>query len=236
MEGRRTEFMHQGSQPRQDAVEPESKKVPEMGSMKEFLLQLQNLVPDLADHKLEQFRKAKPLFKTLELSKRIHSRNVALQVAEILQEVDVILGALLHDVKERAPKAFRKQKRGVHRDVVDLVEALTEDALDDGEDVENAPLAHLKAVFPTLSSTIKNRLIVIKLADRLDNLQKRSEADLLSKNYRHKSKKLFKFLSVQFTGELDMDEEKFHQLTNAIASNLKCRNFFEEEERQAVAA
>ncbi|OGL63257.1 hypothetical protein A3E97_03895 [Candidatus Uhrbacteria bacterium RIFCSPHIGHO2_12_FULL_47_12] len=199
----------------------EKEELPKIGSMKEFLMRLREVCPDISDAEIASFKMAKPLFKGLSPEKRVHARNVSLRVARMLPEHQVILGALLHDTQEQIPKEYLALKKELPQTVADLVDALSEDASHvEGE--ENAPFAHLKAVLPTLSSEFRNRVILIKLADRLDNLQKRRQDGKIPKGYRKKSKELIAYLESEFRpNESDpLNELVFRRVKNELAQLL----------------
>lgn len=218
MERSRLELVSQVSKKEQAKKNEEA---PKLGSMKEYLMRLKELCPNLSEADLENFRHAKPLFKGLSPEKRVHARNVSLRVARMFPESEVILGALLHDTKEQIPKEYAAMENQLPQITAEFVRLLSEDPRHSNEQ-ENAPLAHLKAIFPTLSPEMKNRLILIKLADRLDNLTKRLQKDGVSKSYREKSEQLVSFLVSEFqsSSEDPLNELQLRQVKNELLGLL----------------
>ena len=200
----------------------EKESSPKIGSMKEFLLRLKETCPNFTDTELADFQITKPLFKGMSPEKRVHARDVSLRVARMFPESDVVLGALLHDTQEQTPKEYALMEKLLPENVAQFVRALSEDPAHVNRE-ENAPLAHLKAVFPTLSSEMKNRLILIKLADRLDNLQKRLEDGTVPKAYRKKSLELVMYLESEFKPDAadPLNELQLRQLKNELVQLLK---------------
>lgn len=193
-------------------LEREKEPPPKRGSYKEFLQRLREIYPEWSEEDRLVFESAKPLFKRLSPEKRVHSRNVALHVATISADAHVIASALLHDTKERLPNAFKKASRSLPPDVVQRVEALSEQDEDELEEEENAPLAHLAEVLPHLEPELRNQVVLIKLADRLDNLQKRVQEGKISKSYRKKSKALLTYLINTLLPLEDVNELALHRL------------------------
>lgn len=69
----------------------------------------------------------------------------------------------------------------------------------------NAPLHHLKSVFKGMKNqALKNKLVMIKLSDRVDNLNKRGLG--VNKNYINKSIELIQFLKRNYTGSINLNK------------------------------
>lgn len=139
----------------------------------------------------------KKLFKHLKIMpkrKVKHSLRVAADVAEVVDDKDTVLGALFHDYIERGG---RVEKLPISNKSKTLVKLLT--TIDDNyKDSENIPLSHMKDIISQVKDEkLKNKLILIKLADRLDKFKNKN----VSKKYKRKSKKLIKFLLKKYTGK-----------------------------------
>lgn len=126
-----------------------------------------------------------------------HSLRVSQNVLNYTDELDVILGALFHDYIERGGDI---EDLPIDDDTKDIVEFLTafDENMDNSE--SNQVLAHLKSVFENIKNQeLKNKLIFIKISDRLDNIKKRG--DKVSRNYIKKSIELLNFLYDNYVGE-----------------------------------
>jgi len=164
--------------------------------------------------------------------KRQHSDRVRKIVKRVGADEDAQIAALFHDYLERggrmedAKKKFKFSPR-----IEQIILALSDDDKNDS-DASNGPLAHMRIVLanPEFDIETKKIVILIKIADRLDNLKKRILADQLGKSYIQKSKDLLQYLFIvyRWTG------------TDAIIANmykeyLRVDNAIKKKNRMKIA-
>jgi len=148
------------------------------------------------------------LFKRLEImpgGKQQHSMRVGGHVAGT-GDPDVILGALMHDYVERGGDIDELVRSGlISEPVKDIILFLSST----DEEVakyagENEPLDHMIHVFKELDNQdLKNKLVLIKISDRVDNLNRRAGGHKpLSGNYLAKSRNLINFLRTNYKGDI----------------------------------
>lgn len=161
-----------------------------------------------------------PVLNRLPKHKRKHSWRVAKSLYRAGADPDAVHAAVAHDFLERGGTMKRLQKvidkHGLSPRVAELVRALSSEEKND-EQADNEPLRHLQHVLPTLPEESRNKVILIKLGDRLDNLYRRGKK--IGKNYRRKTSELLSFLGYAYTGP----QEKFDKLASQIRALLERR-------------
>ncbi len=145
---------------------------------------------------IDDIASLKNLFVKLKImppSKVKHSIRVATDVAEVKKDKKIIFAALFHDYVERGGNVDELPISEKSKLLVKLLTTID----DEYSDSENIPLSHMKDVLANIKDEkIKNKLIIIKLADRLDKFKNKK----LSKKYIKKSKELIKFLVKNHSG------------------------------------
>jgi len=175
----------------------------------------------------ETFRKhlqrIRPLLTAMPQRKQEHSQRVGRTLHRAgLGQAGVSAG-LLHDYLERGGDLTTLQ---AHLDELDLPEhtlhiitALTHDKEEPDELAGNQPLAQIRRILPKLDPGIRDLAILTKMADRLDNLQKRARRGGIGPNYRRKSLELMHYLSSHYNGP----GPYFARLAAIISKVLKIR-------------
>lgn len=120
-----------------------------------------------------------------------HSLRVANMVSHLPKKVRY--AAAFHDYLERGGD-ISALKGKLHKDTINLVKLLTSDDNDD-------PLTHIKKAIKGVNPDLKNFLILIKMADRKDNFEKRKRQNKLTKKYKDKTLKLISFLLQNYSGD-----------------------------------
>jgi ArsR family metal-binding transcriptional regulator len=87
-------------------------------------------------------------------------------------------------------------KIGVSDKVVRVVSALSMKS--------GSVLDHLKEVIPSLSEEEANSVMIIKMSDRIDNLETRIQNNRLNDKYREKSMNLLRYIKDNYTGPMDV--------------------------------
>ena len=106
---------------------------------------------------------------------------------------DAKYAALFHDYLERGGDVSVLKNILPERSI-ELVRLLTIDNND-------SPLKHVRNVLSSgLDENLANFLILIKIADRKDNYNKRIKSKCLSKKYKRKTKELLEFLIATYSG------------------------------------
>lgn len=146
----------------------------------------------------------KPLLRDMPPAKRKHSERVAKNLKKIGVKKTGVYAALLHDYLERGGtiKKLNKHitKLGLPNEILQIVISLSQDEELDG--VNNAPLHHMQSIMNNIADEdLKNMIILCKMSDRLDNLNKRAKTGKVSKNYRAKSVELIDYLVDNYTGD-----------------------------------
>lgn len=160
---------------------------------KEFLKSIKSHISKKDLGRIESMLKK---LKVMPKSKQKHSLRVAKNIASVEQDVDVILAALFHDYIERGGKIEKLPVSNLTKDIIFFLTSFDEEY--EGE--KNVPLAHIKEVLKKIKNQrLKNKLILIKLADRIDNLKKRKGN--INKSYRKKSEELIKYLLKKYEGD-----------------------------------
>jgi len=199
---------------------------------------LGKFVMDMSSDEKRMLQDALVLLRKLDKEKRKHSTHVAKRAARIIKNPKVLVGALLHDLMERKPNVFNKYADQIPAEVKDIIEILSVN-IDDEEIMDeegfNVPLEHLKEVFPSLEQEKRNQIIIIKLCDRLDNLKKRIKEGKVSKNYRKKTKELFRYLAAQYIHDDLYDRNEVMALGLEIAELADCKNYFSATPKEKAA-
>jgi (p)ppGpp synthase/HD superfamily hydrolase len=133
-----------------------------------------------------------------------HSLRVGATMVKAGAPHSAIKAALFHDYLERggSPEKMHKVIHSDHETKA-MIHALSSSGKDAARH-SNEPLEHLKhTLSQPMHPDTKNHIILIKLADRLDNLKKRAKAGGVGENYRQKSKDLIRHLTHHYTGNRD---------------------------------
>lgn len=164
---------------------------------------------DFLEAKYPTFEKTHPGFflkKTMTPEKVEHSFRVTQTLEQIgIRNRDVVNAALFHDYLECGGDIMVAARTlGFSDRTIRLIECLTNDSKWENPYLSNGPLLHLQNVLETanLDEMTKNYLILIKIADRLDNLE-RKITEGVSRNYLKKSKELLKWLFENYTGDIN---------------------------------
>lgn len=161
---------------------------------------IQKLKSALSLEDIKNIRRLLKKLKVMSRGKQRHSMRVSSSLMDMgSMDRDVVLGALFHDYIERGGDI---DKLDVSQNVKDIVNFLS--VFDDSyETSKNPPLEHLRDVFGKIDNqSLKNYLIEIKVADRVDNLKRRGKN--ISKGYLKKSIELIEFLMGNYTGSMDL--------------------------------
>lgn len=150
-------------------------------------------------------KKVKPLLNLLPKGKRKHSRRVGKALHDAgVGKVGIYTG-LLHDYLERGGSIYdlsdHINELGLPSTIIKAVQSLSRDeGMADSN--SNQPLQHLQEILPGIGDeSLKNIVILAKMADRLDNLHKRASGKILTKGYRRKSAELVNYLMSQYSGD-----------------------------------
>ena len=194
------------------------------GAKQKFIKSLKDALPK------EDINKIKGLLDRLEVmgkGKRKHSMRVSSNVASVSSDKDVVLGALFHDYVERHPncKEFEcLDELPVSKKSVALIRALSSVNKNINPNAANEPLEHMKAVFnpedpkKLLPQGVLNNLVMIKVGDRVDNLNRRiHDEGKVGKGYLKKSIDLISWLQAQYKGD---SPEKIDNLLDALEKKL----------------
>lgn len=121
-----------------------------------------------------------------------HSIRVADKVSHLPPEVQD--AALFHDFVEGGGSIYDIAYK-LSPESIQLINLLTNEN-------DESVLTHVKHTLSTITDeNLKNFLILIKIADRKDNYNKRIKRNKLTKKYKEKTKKLLKFLIRAYTGD-----------------------------------
>jgi len=168
---------------------------------------------DSLEQKLKDSVDWDELFAKLEqlpTGKQAHSARVGRHIATATQDPDVIVGALMHDYLERVcgrtldcldefvPTLLTKDQK----DIVLFLSSADDDVSKYAGD--NEPLDHMKHVLAGLDNQdLKNKLVMIKIGDRVDNLNRRAGGHKpLTDKYLTKSRNLINFLRANYRGNV----------------------------------
>lgn len=133
------------------------------------------------------------LKQVLPKSKLKHSKRVANKLWHMPKVVKD--AALFHDYLERGG-TVESISPLLHKDSIKLIKLLTnENGL--------SPIKHIKNILSDVNDdTLKEFLILIKIADRKDNYTKRIKNKTITKKYKKKTKELLSFLLSQYKGDV----------------------------------
>lgn len=152
------------------------------------------MIKELKNIKLfEYYVSTKPIKKVLSKNKLKHSKRVANNTSYMIYSEDVYNAALYHDFLEKGG-SDTILKTIVSEYSYELIQALSHS---DNESVIKA----LKNKLIGKSEKFINDIIIIKLADRADNLKRRANDRSLNKEYIKKSIKLIQYLYDSYTGD-----------------------------------
>ena len=191
----------------------------------DYLNELTRMYPDLSPKEMGKIERAIGLLKKLGRKKQVHSINVSLSAARVTRKPTVFIGALLHDIKEEKPKQYKKKKKVLPKESKALIRDLFLNKKKKVNKKSNIPLEHLQELLPELEQGEKNNVVLIKLCDRLDNLQKCELAGEISAKYAEKSKQLFKYLAKEYQDDPSFDQSELVKLGEEIAALINCKNY-----------
>lgn len=160
----------------------------------------------LAQHEeLEQFCEAAwPIIKHhfsqigMPRGKLKHSKRTLQIVKNANKTRDAWMAAAFHDYLERGGDIeTAKSEFSLSDRATNIIRHLS-DTEGNEEEINNAPLSHMKSILsnPSIPDGEKEIVILIKIADRLDNLYRRIRSGGVGKNYAAKSQELLQFLFV----------------------------------------
>lgn len=159
--------------------------------------------------------KMRPILKELPKKKIKHSVNVAKELKN--HNKIAIYAALGHDYLERggdiADLVDHLADHNIPDKVLHIIKVLSQDEDDDADD----PLEHMQDQLPQIhDEEIRNNVILIKMADRLDNLRKRYKKNELNKKYVKKSRKLIHYLMSTYNGTDSIYNKLVNKLDNYL--------------------
>lgn len=117
---------------------------------------------------------------------------------------DVVDAGLFHDFLERGGDIRTAARTlGFSDATIRLINLLSNDEKYENPYLGNGPLLHIQHVLsdPSIDPNTKNYVILIKIADRIDNLNRRLDMGNLSRSYMRKSKELLTWLFQQYHGD-----------------------------------
>ena len=98
----------------------------------------------------------------------MHPIRVSLMLAELKMDTATIAAGLLHDAAERSPEALRSIKKNLGEEIMFLVDGVTKVDRVRATGADRA-LESVKKMFLALAQDI--RVVIVKLADRLHNME-----------------------------------------------------------------
>lgn len=152
-----------------------------------------------------------------------HSMRVGATAAKSGLKPDEIEAAILHDYLERGGDPALLAKLNVSARAQRIIKMLSMDEKNSGAD-DTADVQHHVEQFinnNNIPEREKNVAIIIKCADRIDNLKKRINKDKLSNNYFRASMKLFDTLLLGYTGKSDIlahVKKKIRKISDAVTA------------------
>ena len=99
----------------------------------------------------------------------VHPVNVAYSIAELGLDEHTICAALLHDVVEDTDATYEDIKNEFGQEIADMVDGVTKLKQIASESIEEKQVENYRKMFLAMGKDI--RVIIIKLADRLDNMR-----------------------------------------------------------------
>lgn len=161
---------------------------------------IKKLKGSLSKSEVNKIAKSLKRLKIMPKEKQSHSMRVSSNLMDVgIESKDVILGSLFHDYIERGGDIDKLDISETSKDIIKFLSAFD----DTHGNSDNAPLAHLISVFGQINNQgLKDKLVMIKVADRVDNLNRRGKS--ASKGYLKKSVDLIKFLMGNYGGSTDL--------------------------------
>lgn len=153
------------------------------------------------------FSKVRPHLKKMPTHKRKHSKRVGRELHKAGLGHKSVYSGILHDFIERGGSIDKLHQLvgnlGLPAEVTTIVKSLSSDEKQDTKSNDNEPLEHIRSVLNTIKDEdIRNIIILVKIADRVDNLRKRlRKKGKIGRRYRQKSRDLMSFLSNNYTGK-----------------------------------
>lgn len=98
-----------------------------------------------------------------------HPVAVAISLAELRMDVNCIMAAILHDVLEDTPVTKKELAERFNPDVAELVDGVTKLTKIDSKSHAEAQAENVRKMFLAMAKDL--RVIMVKLADRLHNMQ-----------------------------------------------------------------
>ncbi|WP_020562543.1 RelA/SpoT family protein [Methylosarcina fibrata] len=98
-----------------------------------------------------------------------HPVAVAISLAELRMDVNCIMAAILHDVLEDTPVTKQELAQRFNPDVAELVDGVTKLTKIDSKSHAEAQAENVRKMFLAMAKDL--RVIMVKLADRLHNMQ-----------------------------------------------------------------
>ncbi len=98
-----------------------------------------------------------------------HPVAVAISLAEMRMDANGIMAAILHDVIEDTPVTKKQLSQEFSREVADLVDGVTKLSKIEGKSHAEAQAENVRKMFLAMGKDL--RVIMVKLADRLHNMQ-----------------------------------------------------------------
>jgi hypothetical protein len=148
----------------------------------------------------------KPMLGVMPPAKQKHSLRVAKTLNSVgAGKVGIYAGAY-HDYIERGGNVedltAHLDELGLSKEILTVVQSLSSDEKH-AEGKGNQPLEHIKQVLNAIQDQkTRDTIILVKIADRLDNLKKRIKTDgRIGRGYLNKSKQLLDYLQAMYTGK-----------------------------------
>lgn len=142
-----------------------------------------------------EYKFDKVLKRVLPKGKVKHSKRVADRLKKLPKEVQY--AALFHDYIERGGDPVMLQQI-LPDSSYQLVKLMTSESGESPIKTIQKRLSEIK------NEDLKNFLILIKMADRKDNYEKRKRKNILTDKYIKKTKKLVSFLLQSYTGDFNL--------------------------------
>jgi hypothetical protein len=152
-------------------------------------------------------RHVQPLLGVMPKRKRKHSLRVAKTIKRSGGSKAAAYAAALHDYLERGGDVetltSHLDEFGLSPQALHAIQGLSSDEKYATNSRTNEPLDHVRQVLDSTSNqSLKDIIVLVKMADRLDNLRRRLRADgKIGRNYLNKSIALFDYLQTQYAGK-----------------------------------
>lgn len=146
-----------------------------------------------------------PLLQTMPKAKIKHSKRVAKTLNKAKAGKIGVYAGLLHDYLERGGDLSTLSQHidelKLPSEIIKAVHALSDDEKS-AEANGNQPLIHLQSILQSVEDEeLRNIIILAKLSDRLDNLDKRAKRGKIGVRYQKKSLELIDWLRSNYTGK-----------------------------------